>query len=129
MARIAGNDSFLHNDTKMAAVAPSTIIPHALLVDPDDELHFVLSKISSSTDGRCTMTLRHPGTTDEYLAFKVGFVVVVAFAGGRFVPVLRSLAPVARFCTVHDDEDFQRRSSSLSRFFSHRSKQHNHADI
>ena len=44
---------------------------HELLVDPNDELHFVLSKAPSATDGRCTVTLRHPGTTERYMAFKV----------------------------------------------------------
>lgn len=40
-----------------------------LQLDPDSELQFFLSYNDETS--RCTMTLRHPGTTDEYIAFKV----------------------------------------------------------
>mmetsp|Transcript_20599 Transcript_20599/g.34131 ORF Transcript_20599/g.34131 Transcript_20599/m.34131 type:complete len:321 (-) Transcript_20599:198-1160(-) len=43
---------------------------HALDVTPDTELQFTLSRNTDSTP-RVTMTLHHPGNTDEYLAFKV----------------------------------------------------------
>lgn len=42
---------------------------HSLILTPDTELHFALS--ASEETAKCTMTLRHPGTTQEYLAFKV----------------------------------------------------------
>jgi hypothetical protein len=45
--------------------------PHALDVTPETELTFNLSR-SSDVNSRVTMTLHHPGNTDEYLAFKVG---------------------------------------------------------
>lgn len=49
---------------------------YALDVTPDSSLQFTLSRTPSSpsSDGgapRCTMTLRHPGRTDQHLAFKV----------------------------------------------------------
>lgn len=40
-----------------------------LLLEPQSELHFYLSY--SDETARCTMTLRHPGTNDDYIAFKV----------------------------------------------------------
>ena len=45
-------------------------LPYALELSPDSELEFTLTR-SGDQDARCTMTLHHPGTTDEYLAFKV----------------------------------------------------------
>jgi hypothetical protein len=54
----------------------TTTLPHnpamanALEVTPDSELQFVLSRAGDVTP-KTTLTLRHPGTTDEYLAFKV----------------------------------------------------------
>ncbi|CAB9521729.1 Vesicle-associated membrane protein-associated protein B [Seminavis robusta] len=41
----------------------------SLILTPETELHFVLS--ASEETAKCTMTLRHPGSTDEYIAFKV----------------------------------------------------------
>jgi hypothetical protein len=48
-------------------------IMNALDVIPDTELQFVLTRGTSGADAspKATLTLRHPGTTDEYLAFKV----------------------------------------------------------
>jgi hypothetical protein len=43
---------------------------HALEVTPDTELTFLLSR-NDDEHSRVTMTLHHPGHTDEYLAFKV----------------------------------------------------------
>ena len=43
--------------------------PYALDVTPETELTFSLSR--SNDNSRVTMTLHHPGNTDEYLAFKV----------------------------------------------------------
>ena len=43
--------------------------PHALDVTPETELTFNLSR--SNENSRVTMTLHHPGNTDEHLAFKV----------------------------------------------------------
>jgi len=40
-----------------------------LQLDPESELHFYLSY--NDETARCTMTLRHPGTNDDYIAFKV----------------------------------------------------------
>jgi hypothetical protein len=45
---------------------------HALIIDPDSELKFTLSHNEATP--RCLLTLRHPGTTDEHLAFKVGWL-------------------------------------------------------
>jgi len=42
---------------------------HSLILTPESELHFTLS--ASEDTAKCTMTLRHPGSTDEHLAFKV----------------------------------------------------------
>jgi hypothetical protein len=44
--------------------------PHAIEVSPDTELQFTLSR-SADDPSKCVLTLRHPGTTDEHLAFKV----------------------------------------------------------
>ena len=44
--------------------------PHVLEIDPESELKFTLSHNEATP--RCMLTLRHPGTTDEHLAFKVG---------------------------------------------------------
>jgi len=43
--------------------------PNSLQLDPETELRFLLS--ASEDTPRCTMTLRHSGNTDEFLAFKV----------------------------------------------------------
>jgi hypothetical protein len=43
---------------------------HALDVTPESELTFTLSR-SNDVSSRVTMTLHHPGNTDEHLAFKV----------------------------------------------------------
>jgi hypothetical protein len=48
---------------------------HALEVSPDTELTFLLSR-NDDEHSRVTMTLHHPGHTDEYLAFKVSEHVV-----------------------------------------------------
>ena len=40
-----------------------------LIIDPDAELKFTLSK--SEATPRCVLTLKHPGTTDDHMAFKV----------------------------------------------------------
>ena len=40
-----------------------------IILTPESELHFTLS--ASEETAKCTMTLRHPGGTDEYYAFKV----------------------------------------------------------
>mmetsp|Transcript_2534 Transcript_2534/g.4327 ORF Transcript_2534/g.4327 Transcript_2534/m.4327 type:complete len:321 (-) Transcript_2534:1168-2130(-) len=45
-------------------------LPYALELSPDSELEFTLTR-NGDQDARCTMTLHHPGTTDEHLAFKV----------------------------------------------------------
>lgn len=45
-------------------------LPYALELSPESELEFTLTR-SGDQDARCTMTLHHPGTTDEHLAFKV----------------------------------------------------------
>mmetsp|Transcript_21468 Transcript_21468/g.32470 ORF Transcript_21468/g.32470 Transcript_21468/m.32470 type:complete len:346 (-) Transcript_21468:843-1880(-) len=50
-------------------------LPHALEIDPESSLQFTITR-DPATDGsdgssRCTMTLRHPGHTKGYLAFKV----------------------------------------------------------
>lgn len=42
---------------------------HSLILTPESELHFALS--ANEETAKCTMTLRHPGSTDEHLAFKV----------------------------------------------------------
>jgi hypothetical protein len=42
---------------------------HKLEVNPDTQLEFVLSH--SEATPRCIMTLKHPGTSDDHLAFKV----------------------------------------------------------
>lgn len=42
---------------------------HNLLIDPESELVFTLS--ANEATPRCSMTLRHGGGTDEYIAFKV----------------------------------------------------------
>jgi hypothetical protein len=47
---------------------------NALDVTPDSELQFVLSRVGDATP-KTTLTLRHPGTTDEHLAFKVQYAV------------------------------------------------------
>lgn len=45
---------------------------HTLGINPEDNLQFVLSQGSKdSSTPKCTMTLTHPGTHDEYVAFKV----------------------------------------------------------
>jgi hypothetical protein len=41
----------------------------ALILTPETELQFTLSAAEDTS--KCTMTLRHPGGTDEYMAFKV----------------------------------------------------------
>ena len=60
--------------------------PHALEINPDSSLQFTITRGPTSAKGgggdagggnngddvsRCTMTLRHPGNTNKYLAFKV----------------------------------------------------------
>ena len=58
--------------------------PHALEITPDSSLQFTITRGPSAKGGdagggnnngddvsRCTMTLRHPGNTNKYLAFKV----------------------------------------------------------
>ncbi|KAL7500315.1 hypothetical protein ACHAWT_010481 [Skeletonema menzelii] len=49
--------------------------PHALEIDPESSLQFTITrgpaKDGSDDVSRCTMTLRHPGHTNKYLAFKV----------------------------------------------------------
>ena len=60
--------------------SPSASLPYALEVSPESALQFTITRDPLSTnDGsgdagasRCTMTLRHPGLTNEHLAFKVG---------------------------------------------------------
>ena len=47
----------------------TTTMSTSIILTPDTELTFTLSPNEDSS--KCTMTLRHPGTTDEYLAFKV----------------------------------------------------------
>lgn len=48
---------------------------HALEIDPESSLQFTITrdpaKDGSDGSSRCTMTLRHPGHTKGYLAFKV----------------------------------------------------------
>ena len=48
---------------------------HNLLIDPESELVFTLS--ANEATPRCSMTLRHGGGTDEYIAFKVCSCVCV----------------------------------------------------
>jgi hypothetical protein len=47
-----------------------TMTGHVLLVDPESELVFTLSHNEATP--RCSMTFRHGGGTDEFIAFKVG---------------------------------------------------------
>ena len=47
-----------------------TTLPYAIEVTPDTELEFTLSR-SLDDPAKCIMTLRHPGSTDEHLAYKV----------------------------------------------------------
>lgn len=57
----------------------------SLLIDPESELVFSLSKKEATP--RCMMTLKHPGGTDEFVAFKVGrhtILPVVAFLHRAF---------------------------------------------
>lgn len=58
-------------------------LPHALEIDPESSLQFTITR-DPATDGsdgssRCTMTLRHPGHTKGYLAFKVSSLFCVKF--------------------------------------------------
>ena len=41
----------------------------ALEIDPESELEFILSHNEATP--RCMLTLRHPGTTNDHVAFKV----------------------------------------------------------
>ena len=41
----------------------------SLEIDPETELKFTLSHNEATP--RCILTLRHPGTTDDHMAFKV----------------------------------------------------------
>jgi len=43
---------------------------HTLQIDPESELLFTLSPNEATP--RCSMTLRHGGGTEEFIAFKVG---------------------------------------------------------
>ncbi|KAL7461158.1 hypothetical protein ACHAXS_001585, partial [Conticribra weissflogii] len=60
-------------------MATTSALPYALEVNPESALQFTITKDPPNTnDGsgdhgasRCTMTLRHPGLTNEHLAFKV----------------------------------------------------------
>mmetsp|Transcript_29438 Transcript_29438/g.61921 ORF Transcript_29438/g.61921 Transcript_29438/m.61921 type:complete len:349 (-) Transcript_29438:334-1380(-) len=60
-------------------MATSPALPYALEVNPESALQFTITKDPPTpNDGlgdhgatRCTMTLRHPGLTNEHLAFKV----------------------------------------------------------
>jgi len=46
--------------------------PHALEVSPSSELTFTLTRATGQdATPRCSLTLKHPGNTDEHLAFKV----------------------------------------------------------
>ena len=58
-------------------MASATPLPYALEVSPESALQFTITRDPPSNDvgegaSRCTMTLRHPGLTQEHLAFKVG---------------------------------------------------------
>jgi len=45
---------------------------HTLQIDPESELVFTLSPNEATP--RCSMTLRHGGGTEEFIAFKVGAI-------------------------------------------------------
>ena len=66
--------------------------PHALEIDPESSLQFTITrgpaKDGSDDVSRCTMTLRHPGHTNKYLAFKVSSL----FLWKKFEFDLRGLA-------------------------------------
>lgn len=51
-----------------------TMATNALQVVPDSELTFTLTRTPNETP-KATLTLTHPGTTDESLAFKVCFLL------------------------------------------------------
>jgi hypothetical protein len=52
-----------------------------LQIDPETELVFSLSKNEATP--RCMMTLRHGGGSDEFLAFKVRFILTVSPSSTR----------------------------------------------
>ncbi len=57
----------------------SSLPAHALEIDPESSLQFTITrdpaKDGSDGSSRCTMTLRHPGNTKGYLAFKVSTIL------------------------------------------------------
>ena len=55
---------------------------HNLIIDPESELVFSLSPNEATP--RCSMTLRHGGGTDEFIAFKVGAMCYVLCAMYEF---------------------------------------------
>ncbi|KAL3761950.1 hypothetical protein ACHAWU_010127 [Discostella pseudostelligera] len=59
----------------MAMSQPQSL-PYAIEVSPDSTLQFTITNDPPTADGaegasRCVMTLRHPGLTNQHLAFKV----------------------------------------------------------
>ena len=72
--RVTSSSASLHNKKlhvrHMVNSAPdSNLNKMALETDPELEMKFTLSHKEATP--RCMLTLRHPGTTDEHLAFKV----------------------------------------------------------
>ena len=107
----------------------SQAVPYAVEVSPDAALQFTITRDPPATDGadggasRCVMTLKHPGLTNQHLAFKVccrWFGCCVGLSSGYFLDwwrrTIHLLRLVGELVSLNDKQTKIRVSSILVRW-------------
>lgn len=75
---------------------------HNLIIDPESELVFSLSPNEATP--RCSMTLRHGGGTDEFIAFKVGAMCYVLCMNSQLPTTLQRILLLQLNATTSSDK-------------------------